>query len=159
MIYDISMNVKYGDGYLYKKKVGDSYEIDPEYPNLCKAIGNSDVLRVLNGYFLFSEKLKDILSYDEIFKFKRVNIFYKDTFLSNNYYLVNIENKIALIDYDNSIIVGNPFFDKLVFNLENIKPNTIAIMDKDDDHYIYYTEKFYELVNFHQIDIDLLEVM
>ncbi|WP_424405755.1 hypothetical protein [Pasteurella sp. PK-2025] len=159
MIYDIDMNVKYGDGYLSTKKDHNSYEIDPEYQNLCKAIEKSDILRVLNGYFLFSEKLKNVLSYDKTFKFKKVNIFFREQFLSNSYFLVSIENKIALIDYNNSIIVGNPFFDKLVFNLGNIKPNDLAIIDKDDEHYIYYTEKFYELVKSHQIDIDLLEVM
>ncbi|MFU2090156.1 imm11 family protein [Avibacterium avium] len=159
MLYDIDMKTIYGDGYLFtKENKTDLYEIDPEYPNLCKSIGRSDVIRVLNGYFLFSKKLKDILSNDKSFKFNNVNIFYKKKLLSNDYYLVKVTNKIELVDYKNSIITGNPFFDKLVFKLENIEEHALVVSDKDDDYYVYYTENFRELVKSHDIDIDLLEI-
>ena len=159
MLYDIDMNTIYGDGYLsIKENKAELYEIDPEYPNLCKSIGKSDVIRVLNGYFLFSKKLRNILSHDKSFEFSHVKIFYKERLLSNDYYLVKITKKIELIDYKNSIITGNPFFDNLVFKFENIEDHALVVSDKDDDYYIYYTENFRELVKSYDIDIDLLEI-
>lgn len=159
MLYDIDMKTIYGDGYLSTpKNKTNLYEIDPEYHNLCESIGKSDVIRVLNGYFLFSKKLKDILSHDKSFEFSNINIVYKENLLSNDYYRVKITNKIELVDYENSVITGNPFFDKLVFKLENIEEHTLVVSDTDDDYYVYYTENFRKLIESHNIDIDLLEI-
>lgn len=159
MLYDIDMRTIWGDGYLSTpKNKTDLYEIDPEYPNLCKSIGKSDVIRVLNGYFLFSKKLKDILSHNKSFEFVNVNIFYKEKLLSHDYYRVKITNRIDLVDYENSVITGNPFFDKLVFKLKNIEDYDFVVSDREDDNYIYYTENFRRLIKSHDIDIDLLEI-
>ncbi|WP_373818434.1 imm11 family protein [Glaesserella sp.] len=160
MLYEIEMKTKYGDGYLsIKSDRSNNYEIDPEYPNLYKAIGRTDVLRNLNGHFLFSKKLKEILSHNSAFEFSSVNIFYKEELISDDYYLVKILNKIELIDYENSTINGNPFFDTVVFKLNNIASNDLVVMDKDNECYIYYTDKFHDLVISNNIDIDLIEVL
>lgn len=162
-LYELDMNIKYGDGYLSLKNdrisTGNNmiFINDLEFPKFSRAIGKSDILRTINYNFLFSRKLKDELSYFDDFIFTPVLIEY-DNKVNTDYFLVTLTKKFCCVDLDNSSITGNPFFDEIIFLLDKIPSSTLAFTPESGYNHSLYTNNFIEIINREHFDVEYNEI-
>lgn len=157
-LYTLNMKLKYGDGYLQYKK--NRFVLDNEFPNLIKAVNESDILRVLTGGYLFSRKIRDLLIDNEEFLFEESIVINECSgdILSTDLFKVNCQNKIKLVDYNKSKITGNPFYEDIIILKENIPKNSMVVMDEKDNSYIYYTSNFINLIKEYNLEVDFEKI-
>lgn len=174
-LFDIMMNLKYGDGYFLLKKdryydeLSDYvfhktntkprnliYIVDQDFRNLYEAI-ESDVLNVYLAIGLFSEKVVNLLKDCGDFEFVDVEIVDQYGKIQKGaYFLTRVKRQVTCIDWEKSETDGDSFFDrKIIMKKDKIPEDVFAFLD--DDHQTHFTENFIKLIQKYELDIDFTE--